>query len=138
MQRNSPAVQWLGLSAFTTGAQGSIPGSRTKFWPAAQCGQKIKQKRLLLFCLKARNKAPLTGDRVLSAQRWDQRNLQETLYPNASLPSYFFTISLPLAQTSLSCQFFTNVLFLCLKGRQDSCSSHFFGSSCPYEVSNAH
>ena len=34
---------------------------------------------------------------------------------------------LPIAQTPLFYQFFTNLLFLCLKGLKASCSSDFFG-----------
>ena len=37
---NSLVIQWLGLSAFTAGAQGSIPGQETKISQAAKHNQK--------------------------------------------------------------------------------------------------
>ena len=40
--RNSLAVQWLGLQAFTAGATGSIPGQGIKIPQAARRGQKKK------------------------------------------------------------------------------------------------
>ena len=43
-------------------------------------------------------------------------------------PWYFFTNLLAQAQMSLSCQFFTNLLFSCLKGTKDACFGHFFES----------
>ena len=39
---SSLEVQWLGLSAFTTMALGSIPGQETKIWQVAQCSRKKK------------------------------------------------------------------------------------------------
>ena len=44
---NSPAVQWLGLGAFTARGVGSIPGWGTKIPQAMQCGQKTKTKNRL-------------------------------------------------------------------------------------------
>lgn len=41
---------------------------------------------------------------------------------------YFFTNLLPELQTSLPCQFSTNVLFLWLKGVKSTCFGHFFES----------
>ena len=41
---------------------------------------------------------------------------------------YFFTNLVPQAQTSLSCHFLTNVLFLGLKGIKAICFGHFFES----------
>ena len=38
----------------------------------------------------------------------------------------FLTRLLLQAQTSWSCQFFTNLLFLCLKDAKGACSGHFF------------
>ena len=38
----------------------------------------------------------------------------------------FLTRLLLQAQTSWSCQFFTNLLFLCLKDTKGACSGHFF------------
>ena len=40
---------------------------------------------------------------------------------------------LPLAQTTLSCPFFKNSVFLCLKGSNASCSGHFFESLFSFE-----
>ena len=42
--RNSLAVQWLGLRAFTAGVTGSIPGQGTKIPHAAQPSQKERKK----------------------------------------------------------------------------------------------
>ena len=52
---------------------------------------------------------------------------------------YFFTDLRPRAQTSLSCQFITNVLFLGLKGVKAVCFGYFFEShismsSCMYGI----
>ena len=40
--RDSLALQWLGISTFTTRDQGSIPGLKTKIPQILWCGQKIK------------------------------------------------------------------------------------------------
>ena len=45
MKGNSLAVQWLGLGAFTAGAQGSIPGWGTKIPHDAQHSQTEKKKQ---------------------------------------------------------------------------------------------
>ena len=42
---SSLAVQWLGLSTFTSMAPGSIPGPETKILQTVQCGQKNKTKQ---------------------------------------------------------------------------------------------
>ena len=55
------------------------------------------------------------------------------------LTLFFLVTSSPItpwAQTPLSCPFFTNVLFLCLKGVKASCSGHFSGSSFSGEGSH--
>ena len=39
-RRNSLAVQWLGLGAFTAEGLGSIPGRGTKILQGSRCGQK--------------------------------------------------------------------------------------------------
>ena len=44
---SSLEVQWLGLSAFTTMALGSIPCQETKIWQVAQRHQK---KKYLSIC----------------------------------------------------------------------------------------
>ena len=44
LSRNFLAVQWLGLSTFTTLGLGSIPGWRTKIPQAVPCGKKKKKK----------------------------------------------------------------------------------------------
>lgn len=54
------------------------------------------------------------------------RNLGLRDYANK--PCYFFTNLLLPAQTSLSCQFFINLLFLYIKGITTSCFGHFFES----------
>ena len=41
--RNSLAVQWLGLCAFTADGPGSIPGQGIKIPQAVGCGKKIKR-----------------------------------------------------------------------------------------------
>lgn len=41
---------------------------------------------------------------------------------------YFFSNLLLQAQTPLTCQFFTNILFLCLKGIKTECFGYFFQS----------
>ena len=41
---NSPAVQWLGLRAFTAEGSGSIPGQGTNIPQVARQGQKKKKK----------------------------------------------------------------------------------------------
>lgn len=46
---------------------------------------------------------------------------------------------LPLAQTPLLCQFFTNLLFRCLQDIKAACFGHFFEShifmnSCTYKI----
>ena len=43
--RNSLAVQWLGLCAFTAEGAGSTPGRGTKIPEAMQRGQKKKTKK---------------------------------------------------------------------------------------------
>ena len=40
--RNSLAVRWLGLYAFTAGATGLIPSQRTKIPSTVWCGKKTK------------------------------------------------------------------------------------------------
>ena len=45
MKGNSLAVQWLGLGAFTAGAQGSIPGWETKIPHVAQDSQTEKKRK---------------------------------------------------------------------------------------------
>lgn len=57
--------------------------------------------------------------------RWKQEieNLPEG-YINK--PCHFFTNLLTQAQTPLSCQFFTYLLYLCLVGIKDSFVGHFF------------
>ena len=44
VNRNSLAVQWLGLHAFTAEGPGSIQGWGTKIPQAMQCGQKKKKR----------------------------------------------------------------------------------------------
>ena len=46
---NSPAVQWLGLRAFTAESWGSIPGHRTKTPQVTQHSQKKKNKKLSIW-----------------------------------------------------------------------------------------
>ena len=45
---NSPVVQWSGLHTFHCQDLDSIPGWGTKILQATQCGQKKKDKQLLL------------------------------------------------------------------------------------------
>ena len=96
---------------------------------------------------------PFIGERLSSSQWGHQWNLQMNL--KNYLFSYFFTIyyaeiiwwrgRLPLVsgilsrdQTPLFCQFFTEVLFLCLKGIKASCCVHLFGFSFSCECSHEH
>ena len=65
---------------------------------------------------------------------WKQEiNLQCESYPLCTRgyrdkACYFFTNLLPEAQTPLSCQFFTSLLFICLKSIKTACFGHFFRS----------
>lgn len=94
-----------------------------------------------------------TGERLSSSQWGHQWNLQMNL--KNYLFSYFFTIYYPEIvwwrgilclisgilsrdQTPLSCQFFTKVLLLCLKGIKTSCCVHLFGFSFSCECSHVH
>ena len=52
LKGNSLAVQWLGLGAFTAGAQGSIPGWGTKIPHDAQHSQTEKKKQQKKTSLK--------------------------------------------------------------------------------------
>ena len=46
---NSPAVQWLGLHAFTAESWGSIPGRRTKIPQVTQHSQKKNKTKLSIW-----------------------------------------------------------------------------------------
>ena len=97
--------------------------------------KKKKKKRSTLWPgfvpLKAENKLPMqrhppctrkveaifvTSDRDFRAKRLYKQNC------------HFFITLLPQAQTFLSCQFFTDLLFLYLKGIKSACFGHFLGS----------
>lgn len=58
----------------------------------------------------------VTSDRDFRAKRLYKQNC------------HFFITLLPQAQTFLSCQFFTDLLFLYLKGIKSACFGHFLGS----------
>ena len=76
-------------------------------------------KKLTIFCLKQYTFS--FSYRLLSTQRWHQRNLKTNLVKLTLIAIkedkyYLAIVGPPLVQTPLSCQFFTNILVLCLKG----------------------
>ena len=82
--------------------------------------------------LKVGNKSPLWKEPSLNqkAKRHPdlQRNEVQGQEGCINKMCYFFTNLLPQVQTSFSFQFFTNLLFLCLKGVKAAFFSHFFES----------
>ena len=77
MKGNSLAVQWLGLGAFTAGAQGSIPGWGTKIPHVAQHSQPEKKKKKLP---EAWNSAAFTVYSQPLHSAWDMYQINDSIH----------------------------------------------------------
>ena len=76
LKGNSLAVQWLGLGAFTAGAQGSIPGWGTKIPDVAQHSQTEGKKKLP----EAWNSAAFTVYYQLLHSAWDMYQMNDSIH----------------------------------------------------------
>ena len=117
-------VDWLFWNKSTSE---TIPVKK-KFWPPcekyAPCSRRIE-------------KVLITRVREFGSNKSIGTNFL-TLIFIFLLNFHHFHHLLPLAQTPLSCQFFTNALFLCPNGIKASSFGHFFRFSLSFENSYVH